>query len=339
MPLFRKKARPETDTIPGFWQWWASRRDEIAEAIVAGTVQSFGEELAHRVHAIHPDLQWELTPGTTSAHALVVTSGGEAATRAIAARWLAAGPPADETWSYRSVRAADPAVFTSAIELDGHTLELSQIRYGITVDKQSRQLDVACYHPAFAGLPDEIQGQISFLTLDWALGEQDVEIWVGEISWTAVEPPNPKTPEDLRHAVDAVSGDEDSWVLMEGEMRDGTPLVATVASPLRSARWPRFDLYVPVTLPYQRRNAGQFPMAGSLDALRGFEDDLLAAIGANGTLVAHETHGGQRTLHFYVDSQTNAGAEIESHLPRWQEGRPSIAPRLDPGFEQVRHLM
>ncbi|GAA1829353.1 hypothetical protein GCM10009682_55350 [Luedemannella flava] len=339
MALFRRRSRPEGETIAEFWQWWAATRGDVAAAISAGTVQRFAEEIGRQVHAIHADLQWELAPGTSSTHTLVVTSAGQAATRAVAARWLAAAPPADGTWSYRCLRAADPSAFESRIELDGHTLELAHIRYGIAVDKQRRQIDVVCHHPGFAGLPDNVQAQITFLTLDWALGEQNVEVWLGEITWSAVVPPNLGTPADLRHAVDALTGDEDSWVLMQGQRRDGTPLLATAASPLRSARWPRFDLHMPIRLPYQRFNEGLLPVEESLAALRRFEDDLSAAIATNGTLVAHETGGRERTLHFYVDSQTNARAELESHLPHWREGRASVKPQLDPAFEGVRHLM
>jgi hypothetical protein len=49
-------------------------------------------------------------------------------------------------WSYRCVRAADPSTFESTIELDGHKSELAHVRYGITVDKQRRQIGVVCYH-------------------------------------------------------------------------------------------------------------------------------------------------------------------------------------------------
>jgi hypothetical protein len=338
MRLFRKKARSEAETIAEFWQWWATARDDVAAAIPAGTVRDFSDELGRRVEAIRAGLQWELAPGVTSAHALVVTAGGHAALRATAAWWLASAPPADDIWSYRCARAADPSTFESAIELDGHKLELTHIRYGITVDKQRHQIDVVCHDPAFAGLPDDVQGQITFLTLDWAVGEDDVEIWLGEIGWTATPPANPKTPRDLRHAVTAVASDEDSWTLMEGQRQDGTPLFAVAASPLRSARWPRFDLHVPISLQYQRYKDGLLPVDESLSALRAFEDELRTAIGTNGALVAHETSGRIRTLHFYVDSQTNAPAEIESHLTRWQEGHASIEPRLDPAFEHVRHL-
>jgi hypothetical protein len=72
---------------------------------------------------------------------------------------------------------------------------------------------------------------------------------------------------------------------------------------------------------------------------RGFEDELSAAVSAHGTLVAHETFNRLRVLHFYVDSQTNARAELESRLPHLREGRASTDVRRDPSFEQVRHLM
>jgi hypothetical protein len=340
MGLFRKKARLEAETIAEFWQWWPTRRDAIAAAIESGTVAGFSDEIGGRVNAIRPDLQWELTPGTVSRHALVVTSGGSPENRATAARWHAAAPPADATWSYQSTRIADPKVFDASIEIGGHRLELGQLRYGITVNKQTHQIDVVCHHPAFAaGLPDEVQGQITFLSLDWAVGENNVEIWLGEISWSAIPPPTPKTADDLRHAVAAVTEDEDSWVLMEGRLQNGTPILATAASPLRSARWPRFDMCVSIRLPYQRYNEGQFPVDESLTALRTFEDDLSAALGADGAIVAHETTGRVRTLYYYVDSQTGAPAVIESYLPRWAEGRASAEPQLDPGFQHVRHLM
>jgi hypothetical protein len=95
MGLFRKKACSEAETIAEFWQWWATARDDVASAITAGTIGDFSDGLARRVHAIHPGLQWELTPGITTAHALVVTAGGQAPIRAVAARWLAAAPRAD----------------------------------------------------------------------------------------------------------------------------------------------------------------------------------------------------------------------------------------------------
>ena len=117
-----------------------------------------------------------------------------------------------------------------------------------------------------------------------------MEIWLGEIGWTATPPANPAAPQELRHAVTAVASDEDSWVLMDGQRQNGTPLLAVAASPPRSARWPRFDLHAPVRLRYQRYNDGLLPVDESLTALRAFEDELSAAIAINGALVEHVRH-------------------------------------------------
>lgn len=338
MRWFKKKKPPETEAIAAFWQWWESVRADVAGAISAGGVSVYTEAFNNHVNAIHEDLQWELTPGQGSAHALVVSPGGKPTLRAVAARWLAAAPSPDATWEYAARRVADLQVFTSTMVINDQKLELDQLRYGITVDQEISQVDIVCYHPAFASLPDEALGQITFLSLDWTLGEDGVEIWVGSVNWTAAPLVNPKTPSDLFHAVEAIKAD-DQWVIMSGEKPDGIPLLATVAMPLRSARWPRFDLHIPVTLPYTRYNDGQFPVESSLDALRSFEDGLAVEIGANGALVAHETSGRQRVLHFYVDSQTNAQAQIEEQLRSWPEGRATVAPHLDPAFDGVSHLM
>jgi hypothetical protein len=338
MGLFRNRKTSEADAIAAFWQWWGTVRDDIAAGVSTGGVTRYVSGLAGHVSAINDDLQWELTPGGSSAHALVVTAAGNAVLRSVAARWLAAAPSADETWSYRSSRTADLVAFEATMQIEDLKLELADVRYGITVDQDSRQIDVTCYHPAFGGLPDKVRGQVTFLTLDWTLGEDGVEIWLREIGWTATAPQNPKTPQDLHHAVAAIATD-DSWVIMQGRKPDGTPVLAMAASPLRPARWPRFDLYAPVVLPYRLFNDGQLPENESLDALRAFEDQLTEALGDDGTLVAHETSGRIRILHFYVDSQSAARTAIESQLPQWPEGRASAKPRLDPAFDGVRHLM
>lgn len=338
MGLFRKRKTSEADAIAAFWQWWDTIRDDVAAAVTTGGVERFASGLGSHVNAINSDLQWELTPGGSSAHALVVTAAGNPALRSVAARWLGAAPPADETWSYRSLRTADLAAFEAMMQIGDEKLALADVRYGISVDQDSRQIDVTCYHPAFGSMPDNVRGQITFLTLDWALGEDGVEIWLREIDWTATEPQKLKTPQDLQHAVAAIATD-DSWVVMQGQKPDGAPILAMAASPLRPARWPRFDLHVPVVLPYQHFNEGQLPENASLNALRAFEDELTAALGSDGTLVAHETSGRVRTLHFYVDSQSAARAAIESRLPQWSQGRASTEPRMDPAFDQVRHLM
>ncbi len=336
MGLFRKKDK-SGEGIAAFWQWWGQSRDEVAAAITNGTAGELADAFSARVNAIHADLEWELTPGRAAAHALVVTAAGKAELRAIAHRWLAQAPPADTVWEYNCVRIADPKVFTSTLRMGPVELKMDELGYAISVDQRRSEIGVICYHPAFAQLPDEARAQVAFLSLDWLLGEDNVEIWLGEIGWTVDPPENLKSPNDLKHAVHAIAED-DQWALMSGEGRDGLPIMATISVPLRPARWPRFDQHVAVTLGYQRFNDGQLPVDESLEALRAFEDRLDDTLGGDGALVAHETYRKQRTLHFYVDSQSAAGARIESAAPAWQEGRARVDATLDPGFDRIAHL-
>jgi hypothetical protein len=108
--------------------------------------------------------------------------------------------------------------------------------------------------------------------------------------------------------------------------------------PLRPARFPLFDTYVGVTLPYRTFNEGQFPVGESLTALRDFEDRLGRLIGADGALVAHETSRGSRRLHFYVDSESDAGTRVAPLMAQWPEGRARLTTEGDPRWKHTRHL-
>jgi hypothetical protein len=125
---------------------------------------------------------------------------------------------------------------------------------------------------------------------------------------------------------------------MGAEGNDGLPRMAVANLPLRPARWPRFDTHLGVTLPYRTYNEGRLPIDSSLQALRDFEDMLVASVGGDGALVAHETGNRLRTLHFFVDAQSGARGRIESALPGWAEGRAGLDVTYDPRFERVAHL-
>jgi Family of unknown function (DUF695) len=268
----------------------------------------------------------------------VVTSGGKAELRAVAARWLAAAPAPDEIWEYHEIRRADPTIFESRLAFGDISLEVDEVRYAFSVDEQRGQIDVMCFHPAFAQAPEEVRAQVTFLTLDWLLGEDRVETWIGAIHWTETAPAVPRRPEELRHAVDELCARGDRWALMGAEGKDGLPRMAVANLPLRSARWPRFDTHLGVTLPYRTCNEGQLPVDASLQELRDFEDMLVSALGRDGTLVAHETGNRLRTLHLYVDSQSDARARVEACLPGWAEGGAGMSATYDPGFDRVGHL-
>lgn len=257
----------------------------------------------------------------------------------MAGRWLAAAPPPDETWEYHAARQADPASFEAVLEIAEVRLELAGIRFAFTVDEERCQVDVTCVHPEIAVLPEGGRAQVTFLTLDWLLGEEAVELWVGAVDFAATHP-SARPREDLVGAVTGLAERhrKPRWALLRGQRPDGSAVTALAQQPLKAPRWPRFDTHVAVTLPFRGVRDSGLPLDPSLDALRAFEDQLTTAVGDDGDLVAHETSAGTRTLHYYVDGDGPAGKALASAAPGWTEGRARTTTTYDPALDGVRHL-
>lgn len=330
-----KGGRPAEDAIGAFWAWWATTGRARAEQAIAGNDWKSGlvDELGDRISAITPGLAWEFASGAPrSQHLLVVSADGNRELRAVAERWLRAAPDADGTFSFASSRQASPDALDHRLGIDGHDLELSELRFAADVDENAAQIDVIVWHPAFGGLDEQARVQVAFLALDWLLGEDGVEIWIRGIDTTATAGPA-RTGGELLTAVQAL---EPHWAMLSGE-RAGRPLVATIQVPLRAARWPAADTHVRLDVPYRTANPGGLPVGDSLTALHGLEDRMRAY--ADGpVLVAQEASDGVRTYHLYADRQPAVDA-LAPIVQSWPEGTVRTTVTHDPGWAGVRHLI
>jgi len=132
-----------------------------------------------------------------------------------------------------------PGGLTSRLELDGSELDLSLMRVGLTLDAERQKADVSVFHPGFATIPEQARGQATYLLLDWLLGEDGVERWLGAVQAVTVCPvdalPADALPETVL-ALAARTGDH-QWALLEGQ-RD--PFASDSRSPsLQSFFCPR----------------------------------------------------------------------------------------------------
>lgn len=342
MPIFKRRKRitPDADPIGAFWSWWTETgAATVADAIARGRPTDISMQLADRIGRVHPDLEWELGPGLLAEHVLVVTAAGNPARRAVARRWLRAAPPSDQTWEYADLRRPNA---TAAIQFDGlPEVEIASTQ--VTVEPDSSAIHVGVHHPAFPQLPVDTQRQVTFLLLDLVLGEEMVETWVGAID-TLTEPPVDAKPIDAllptvaafaaEHTLDDGSP---AWKMLEG-IHDGHLLIATAEYPLRSIRRPHLDTHAAVSIGYPVVRDDGLPEADMLDELRRFEDHLTERLGGSGNLLAHETSAGTRTLHYYVDGTTPAGAQLKAAVTGWPHGRVTVTIASDPGWRNVSHL-
>ena len=340
MGFFKRKAAPApTHPITGFWQWWASEgAARFDTAVASGQWGNLPEVMNGKIAAVNPHLSWNTGPGRGARSLLAVSSEGDAALRRIAEQWLRAAPVADEAWEYAAARQPVPGVLDNVIEIGGHQLRLGEVRFGLDEDSERERLDIVVYHPLFADMPEEGALQVSFLLLDWILGEDGVERWLGAIETTGQGATATATASDLSAAISAMEAQAqaNNWVLMEGATPEDERIVVSARRPLRWIDYPVFDLHTEVRLGYDDKRGDGLPTSDSLNLLRGIEDDISAALGTRGILVAHETATGMRLLHYYSDSDDQNGRDAIETAARAAGG--TTRHKLDPGWKQVRQF-
>lgn len=321
--------------VTAFWQWWAAGGEqELTAAVTAGEYGRLPDRISALVAAVHPELEWELGPGARAQHALCVTGAGVAELRPVAERWLRAAPAETPTWEFHAARRPDPDVLDRTLGLGGRSVPLGDVR--VALDVTGDRVDVALWHPAAAGLREQERAQVAFLTLDWTLGEDDVERWVGAVAAPAEQPADTVPLTSLRAAVAELAArpDEGSWALLEGAGPDGTRVLVSVQRPLRWIDRPLLDLHSEVVVPVGDVRSDGLPGPAGLERLRALEDDLTAAVGGRAELLAHETRGGVRVLHLYSDGEDQNATDL---VARWAAERGlRVDQRPDPAWRDLR---
>ena len=295
-------------------------------------------EMTARVQAMHPDLAWELAPGAQAEHAVIVTAAGVPGRRRIAERWYQQAPAAGAVWEYHPARQASPASLAAVLELDGRKLDLAELQFDLHVDNDRDVIDTVVFHPAFAGTPPEARGQVGFLALDWALGEDGVTRWIGTFGTSTARPDASVPADGLIETVQALASRASGprWALLRGE-RDGAVVLASLAIPAKWVDHPLLDQHIAVRLPFADTTSEGLPGPGALDQLRGLEGELTGGLPPHVLLVAHETTRGVRTLHLYADSDDPAvTGQVRDILSGWPGA--AVSSRRDAGWRAIRHL-
>lgn len=179
MRLFRR-APGDAERATSFWTWWSDARDRIAAAIAADALdERLSNEITRAVNALHPSMAWEVGTGQQAQYQFCITPEGNPEIRAIAFRWLASAPEADDTWEFYASRQATPELMT--LEITGARLDLNDVRAITSWDAVRRRVDVRLWHPRLPLVPEAARMQTAFIFLDGLIGEDEVERWVGQV--------------------------------------------------------------------------------------------------------------------------------------------------------------
>jgi muconolactone delta-isomerase len=270
---------------------------------------------------------------------LTVTGDGDPDRRPAAARWLRAAPAADSTWEYRSSQEADPNALTGNLEIAGASIDLSETKFGLNSDLNRMRMHVSVYHPSFRQLPTGADAQVSFLLLDWLLGEDDVERWIGSVDAVTESPDEPVAGDKVIEAVNAIrqQTNPDEWAIASWQDENGSQGLASYRPALRRVDYPTHDLYQQLSVSYPTRADGLPADAEVLESLRALEDEMQSSLAGRGVLVAYDTISGQRTFHLYTDSEDQNATDV---LTRWaRQHRLQIRTVPDPSWQNVRRFV
>ena len=335
-----RDAGPQPSEIRGitdFWAWWATARPGIEAAIAVGDVARAAPDISQAVHRIHPGLQWEIG-GQEGLHQLVVTAAGDPELRSTAARWLLAAPQDRSGWDFHATRQPDPQALSQVLMVgdQGAKVALAELSVAVVEDDESRRLDVAVHHDHFATLEPTPALHIAYMALDWALGEDDVERWIGEVTAVPERPADAIPLAELPMAVARLADRHPrAFALLAGTI-DGLPLSALIQTPLSPVDFPLFDQHIAVVVPYTTMNPGRLQTGPSAERLDAFDEALTALMGEDAVFVAAVSHDGRRVFHYYTDPLNDVAVRIANWQHRWSEGRVEVSAEHDPAWHAVR---
>lgn len=344
MGLFRRKAEPGFDprpTIERFWSWWQENRGAVLDAARANDTDRVAELMRPAVAAIDPALEWEVGRGAAADYVLVVSGGGKPELRALAERWFLAAPEPDAEIEYAPTRRRDPRALAATLVVDEFDVPLPELVAGTRLDQRRLRLDVVIHHPLFPLLQQESRLRVAFLALDAALGEDDVERWVGTIETSADAPIDPIPLSTLPAVIDQLRPPGDHWAMFRGTTIRG-PVEATVRRPFARADRPLCDTHLAIVLTYPKGADGLPADDRIRAALQGLEQQCVAALGGDGphaALVAHELGAGRAVIHIYGDGLHVDPKQLKPALATWEHGTAKLQATTDPGWRRVGHLM
>jgi len=326
--------------IDAFWAAWPELRRELDLAVAEHDTERMQQLLHEYVDAIHPELAWEHAKGLSASDALVVSAEGSRELRSTAERWLRAAPEPDAVWEFHSAWQPDPGGLEYNLALNDVSLALPETTVTYEVDSERGYIDVTIHHPALPRLDDSSRTTFAFLFLDWLLGEDGVERWIGTVESSVQPDAAAGAPAQLVAAVEELSlaSMDLGWNLLEAETEAGLPVVAVALAQLKPIDYPLFDLHVAVELPYLDQNDGRLPVEGSAQALSAFEDELEELLGEDGLVVAHDAVNGVRTIHVYGDAESSIADTATVLAATWPEGEATVTATLDPAWDAVAHL-
>jgi hypothetical protein len=307
------------DGIEAFWAWWPEAGARLLDAINDRRIDEAQiAEISAKVQGIDPKLTWELGPGVTAQHAFCLSPAGDPELRRLTERWLRAAPAANAVWEFHPAGRGSPGFADAELQIAEHSVALADMRFTVAIDENRELMNVICFHPVFAALPEEMRGMTTFIAINRVLGEDTVQRWLGGINTTVDALAQGAPFATLLEAVGSLSRDAtgERFTSLRGETPDGRPMVATMNLALKRIDHLACDTHLSVDVALLSPDADGMPDRDEAEALGRLEDELKQMITGDAAYFGRETLDGRRVLHWFVAADHPVRPTVEDWAAR-----------------------
>ena len=308
----------------------------LHDAVTTGDYGDLPDTIDAMVKAIGRGLSWETAPGVHARHQFCVSGRGDPRLRVLAERWRRASPPPTSSWEFAGARHQRPGMLAVTFDVGGTPINLGLSRVSVTLDEERARAHVSVHHPAFTRLTPGHRHQISCLLLEWLLGEDNIQRWIGSVTATETEPTDTLPATSLPEIIDAMTARHAHirWTLQDAGTPSGPRTIIKALRPLRWIDHPLLDLHTALQVSYPQTRPDGLPDYDEAIDLHRLEEDLTAVLGPRGLLAATQTSNGRRILHCYTDSEDQNGRDT---IDRFAANRPHIevTHTHDPGWTLI----
>jgi len=170
---------PQIDTIRRFWTWFAANADRLKSLYANNRFDDLSQEMNRELDTVEPQLAWEMGPGKQKPYLLTISSEGNPRFREIADLMIELAPDL-KGWELYSSRPARPAPKVVQLPESGEAFETADWEFIPMENPAKGRLDLVVVGEQLARSDRQPALRAVSLYLDQLLGEDNVEMWIGE---------------------------------------------------------------------------------------------------------------------------------------------------------------
>lgn len=178
-PAMHADLRPET--LSEFWRWFAANEEELFNLDINS--RRMFDELSDAMSRVDANLTYEFGPILENKRELFISAGGNKESFQ-SVRALYAASPGLERWTFIQFRQRHKYINDFKLGYGHHVVKASDVRYLMVKDKKPGKVGITLFLDGYSEMDWEAWEHIGYLFLDIALGEYDVETYVGAIMFS-----------------------------------------------------------------------------------------------------------------------------------------------------------